>query len=84
MIVTFTVVDSANRNIFPPSLTHANDDDTLHEFLTTKFVSTDDVVDIKLGTSLNSMTSLDLSSLNEIRVFDLRIFAPCFIVVMLR
>ena len=55
MLVTFSVVDMSSVFIFNRKLTLAKVDLTLNEFLISKNVSFNTIVEIKVGSSMNSL-----------------------------
>ena len=61
MLVTFSVVDTSSVYIFNRKLTFAKDDLTLNEFFISKNVSVNTIVEIKVGSSMNSLCSVELS-----------------------
>ena len=64
MLVTFSVVDTSSVFVFNRKLTFAKDDLTLNEFLILKNVSINTIVEIKVGSSMNSLCSVELSCIN--------------------
>ena len=68
MLVTFSVVDTSSVFIFDRKLTFAKDDLTLNEFLISKNVSVNTIVEIKVGSSMNSLCSVELSCINDILI----------------
>ena len=68
MLVTFSVVDTSGVFIFDRKLTFAKDDLTLNEFLISKNVSVNTIVEIKVGSSMNSLCSVELSCINDILI----------------
>ena len=67
MLVTFSVVDTSNVFVF---LTFAKDDLTLNEFLISNNVSVNPIVEIKVGSSMNSLSCVELSCINAILISD--------------
>ena len=53
MLVTFSVVDMSSVFVFNRKLTFVKDDLTLNEFLISKNVSVNTVMEIKVGSSMN-------------------------------
>ena len=83
MLVTLAVIDNGGNAIFYPALTIASEEDTIELFLRKKNVIIEDVVDIKIGTSIQTVTSCDLDCINDIKIEDLMIFKPCLIYVVI-
>ena len=77
MLVTFSVVDTFSVFVFNRKLTFAKDDLTLKEFLVLKKVSVNTIVEIKVGSSMNSLCSAELSCINEILISDQCIPGTC-------
>ena len=78
MLVTFSVVDTSSVFVFNRKLTFAKDDLTLNEFLISKNVSVNTIVEIKVGSSMNSLCSAELSCIN-ILISDQCIPGTCFL-----
>ena len=70
MLVIFSFVDTSSIFIFNRELTLAKVDVTLNEFLISKNVSFNTIVEIKVGSSMNSLCSLELSCINDILISD--------------
>ena len=70
MLVTFSVVDTSSVFVFNRKLTFAKDDLTLNEFLISKNVSVNTIVEIKGGSNMNSLCSVELSCINDILISD--------------
>ena len=70
MLVTFSVVDTSSVFVFNRKLTFAKDDLTLNEFFISKNVSVNTIVEIKVGSSMNSLCSVELSCINDILISD--------------
>ena len=70
MLVTFSVVDTSSVFVFNRKLTFAKDDLTLNDFFISKNVSVNTIVEIKVGSSLNSLCSVELSCINDILISD--------------
>ena len=70
MLVTFSVVDTSSVFVFNRKLTFAKDDLTLNEFLISKNVSVNTIVEIKVESSMNSLCSVELSCINNILISD--------------
>ena len=66
MLVTFSVVDTSSVFVFNRKLTFAKDDLTLNEFFISKNVSVNTIVEIKVGSSMNSLCSVELSCISDI------------------
>ena len=64
MLVTFCVVDPSSVFVFNIKLTFVKDDLTLNEFLISKNVSVNTIMEIKVGSSMNSLCSVELSCIN--------------------
>ena len=77
MLVTFSVVDTSNVFIFNRKLTFAKVDLTLNEFFISKNVSVNTIVEVKVGSSLNSFCSVELSCINYILISDFSSYKPC-------
>ena len=73
MLVTFCVVDPSSVFVFNIKLTFVKDDLTLNEFLISKNVSVNTIVEIKVGSSMNSLCSVELPFINDILISDQRI-----------
>ena len=70
MLVTFSVVDKSSVFVFNRKLTFAKDDLTLNEFFISKNVSVNTIVEIKVGSSMNSLCSVELSCISDILTSD--------------
>ena len=70
MLVTFCVVDASSVFVFNIKLTFVKDDLTLNEFLISKNVSVNTIVEIKVGSSMNSLCSVELPFINDILISD--------------
>ena len=68
MSITFSVVDTSSVFVFNRKLNFAKDDLTLNEFLISKNVSVNTIVEIKVGSSMNSLCSVELSCINDILI----------------
>ena len=79
MLVTFSVVDKSSVFAFNRKLTFAKDDLTLSEFLLSKNVSVNTIVEIKVGSSMNSLCSVELSYINDIFISDFSSYKSCII-----
>ena len=77
MLVTFSVVDMSSVFVFNRKLTFAKDDLTLNEFFISKNVSVNAIVEIKVGSSINSLFSVELSCVNDILISDQCIPGSC-------
>ena len=77
MLVTFSVVDTFSVFVFNRKLTFAKDDLTLNEFLISKNISINTIVEIKVGSSMNSLYSVELSCINDILIGDQCIPGTC-------
>ena len=77
MLVTFSVVDTSSVFVFNRKLTFAKDDLTLNEFLISKNVSVNTIVEIKVGSSMNNLCSVELSCINDILTSDQCIPGTC-------
>ena len=77
MLVTFSVVDMSSVFIFNRKLTLAKVDLTLNEFLISKNVSFNTIVENKVGSSMNSLCSVELSCINDILISDQCIPGTC-------
>ena len=77
MLVTFSVVDTSSVFVFNRKLTFAKDDLTLNEFLISKNVSVNTIVEIKVGSSMNSLCSVELSCINDVLISDQCIPGNC-------
>ena len=64
MLVTFSVVDTSSVFVFNRKLTFAKDDLTMNEFLISKNVSVNTIMEIK------GLFSVELSCINDILVSD--------------
>ena len=64
MLVTFSVIDTSSVFMFNRKLTFTKDNLTLNEFLISKNVSVSTIVEIKVGSSMNSLSSVELSCIN--------------------
>ena len=84
MLVTFSVVDTSSVFVFNRKLTFAKDDLTLNEFFISKNVSVNTIVEIKVGSSMNSLCSVELSCINDILISDFSLYKPCKIHVIVR
>ena len=79
MLVTFPVVDTSSVYVLNRKLTFAKDDLTFNEFLISKNVSVNTIVEIKVGNSMNSVCSVELSCINDILISDQFIPGTCFL-----
>ena len=70
MLVTFSVIDTSSVFMFNGKLTFTKDNLTLNEFLISKNVSVSTIVEIKVGSSMNSLSSVELSCINDILISD--------------
>ena len=70
MLVTFSVDDTSSAFVFNRKLTFAKDDLTLNKFLISKNISINTIVEIKVGSSMNSLYSVELSCMNDILTSD--------------
>ena len=77
MLVTFSVVDTSSVFVFNRKLTFAKDDLTLNEFLISKNISINTIMEIKVGSSMNSLYSVELSCINDILISDQCIPGTC-------
>ena len=77
MLVTFSVVDTSSVFIFNRKLTFALDDLTLNEFLVSKNVSVNNIVEIKVRSSMNNLYSVELSYITDILIGDQCISVIC-------
>ena len=68
MLATFSVVDTSSVFVFNRKLTFTKDDLTLNEFLISKDVSVNTIVEIKVGSGVNSLCSVELSCINDILI----------------
>ena len=84
MLATFFVVDTPSVFVFNRKLTFVKDDLTLNEFLISKNVSVNTIIEIKVGSSINSLCSVELSCINDILISDFSSFKPCIIYVVVR
>ena len=83
MSVTFSVVDTSSVFVFNKKLTFTKDDLTLNEFFISTNVSVNTIVEIKVGSSLNSLFSVELSCIN-ILISEFSSYKPCIIHVAVR
>ena len=70
MLVTFSVVDTSSVFVFNRELTFAKDDLTLTEFFISKNVLVNTIMEIKVGSSMNSLCPVELSCINNILISD--------------
>ena len=77
MLVTFCVVDPSSVFVFNIKLTFVKDDLTLNEFLISKNVSVNTIMEIKVGSSMNSLCSVELCCINDILISDQCIPGTC-------
>ena len=84
MLVTFSVVDTSSVFVFNRKLTFTKDDLTLTEFFISKNVSVNTIMEIKVGSSMNSLFSVELSCINDILINDFSSYKPCIIHVVVR
>ena len=84
MLVISSVIDTSSVFVFNRKLTFAKDDLTLNEFLISKNVSVNTIVEIKVGSSMNSLCSVELSCINDILISDFSSYKPCIIHVVVR
>ena len=78
MVVTFSVVDTSSVFVFNRKLNFTEDDLTLNEFLISKNVSANTIMEIKVGSSMNSLCSAELPCVNDILISDQCIPGTCF------
>ena len=86
MLVTFSVVDLSSVFVFKENrknvhrkLTFMKDDLTLNKFLISKNVSVNTIVEIKVGSSMSSLCSVELSCINDILISDFSSYKLCII-----
>ena len=84
MLVTFSVVDTSSVFVFNGKLTFAKDNLTLNEFFTSKNISVNTIVEIKVGSGMNSLCSVEVSCINDILISDFSSYKPCIIPVVAR
>ena len=77
MLVTFSVFDTTSVFVFNRKLVFAKDDLTLNEFLLSKNVSVNTIVEIKVGSSMNSLCSVELPCIYDILISDQYIPGTC-------
>ena len=77
MLVTFCTVDTSSVFVFNRKLTFAKDDLTLNEFLISKNVSVNTIVEIKVGSNMNSLSSVELSCIIDMLISDQCIPGTC-------
>ena len=77
MLVTFYVNDMSSVFIFNRKLTFTKDDLPLNEFFIPKNVSVNNIMEIKVGSSINSLCSAELSCINAILISDQCIPGTC-------
>ena len=77
MLVTFPVVDTSSVFVFNRKLTFAKDNLILNEFLISKNVSVNTIMEIKVGSSMNSLCSVKLSCIKDILISDQCITGTC-------
>ena len=77
MLVTFSVVDTSSVFVFNRELTFAKDDLTLTEFFISKNVLVNTIMEIKVGSSMNSLCPVELSCINNILISDQCIPRTC-------
>ena len=81
MLVTFSVVDTSSVFVFNRKLTFAKDDLTLNEFFISKNVSVNTIVEIKVGSSMNSLCFVELSCINDILISN-QCIKPVFFTIV--
>ena len=84
MLVTFSVVDTSSVFVFNGKLTFAKNNLTLNEFFTSKNISVNTIVEIKVGSGMNSLCSVEVSCINDILISDFSSYKPCIIHVVVR
>ena len=77
MLVTFSVVDTSSVFVFNRKLTFTKDDLTLNEFLISKNVSVNAIVEIKVGSNMNSLSSVELFCIIDMLISDQCIPGTC-------
>ena len=77
MLVTFSVVDTSSVFVFNRKSAFSKDDLTLNEFFISKNVSVNTIVEIKVGSSMNNLCSVELSCINDILISDQCIPGTC-------
>ena len=77
MLATFSVVDTSSVFVFNRKLTFTKDDLTLNEFLISKNVSVNAIVEIKVGSNMNSLSSVELSCIIDMLISDQCIPGTC-------
>ena len=77
MLVTFSVVDTSSVFVFNRKLTFAKHDLILNDFLISKNVSVNTIMEIKVGSSMNSLCSVELCCINDILISDQCIPGTC-------
>ena len=81
MLVTFSVVHTSSVFVFNGKLTFANYDLTLSEFFISKSVSVNTIVEIKVGSSMNSLCFVELSCINDILISN-QCIKPVFFTIV--
>ena len=76
-MVTFSVFDTSSVFVFNKNLTFAKDELTLNVFLISKNVSINTILKIKVGSSMNSLCSKELSCINDTLITDQCIPGTC-------
>ena len=82
MLVTFSVVDTSSVFVFNRKLTFAKDDLTLNEFLISKNVSFNSIVEIKVESNMYSLCSVELSCINDTLISDQCIPGNCVFTIV--
>ena len=77
MLVTFCTVDTSSVFVFNRKLTFTKEDLTLNEFLISKNVSVNAIVEIKVGSNMNSLSSVELSCIIDMLISDQCIPGTC-------
>ena len=84
MLVTFSVADTSSVFVFNGKLTFPKDHLTLNELFISKTVSVSTIVEIKVGSSMNSLFSVELSCTNDILISDFSSYKLCIMHIVVR
>ena len=72
MIFKFTVITPKSRVLIKPTITKAEDNETLYNVITSKNYNIENIIEVLTGDSFTCLTSVDIDVLNEITLSDLK------------
>ena len=85
LLLTFSIVDTSSKVVINLAITVADETLSVKAYLTSKNVNISSIVEILVGCSDSSLTSVDQSYLNVIILNDLKTtYKPLMIYVVIR